>query len=86
MRKLLLLMLLVSVTVFGAGQRSFDTWQSYGSGPDSSQYSSLKQINKSNVKQLQMAWSYPIGGGALTFGPLVVGRTMFVVKSGAVDV
>ena len=84
MRKLLLLMLLVSVTVFGAVQRSFDTWQSYGSGPDSSQYSSLKQINKSNVTQLQMAWSYPIGGGALTFGPLVVGRTMFVVKSGAV--
>ena len=39
-------------------QRPFDTWRSYGGGVDSSQYSSLKQINKSNVKQLQIAWSF----------------------------
>ena len=31
-----------------------------------------------------MAWSYPIGGGALTFGPVVVGRTMYVTRAGAV--
>ena len=31
-----------------------------------------------------MAWSYPIGGGALTFSPVVIGRTMYVTKSGAI--
>jgi quinoprotein glucose dehydrogenase len=83
MRKSLLWILLVSVMVFAADKRSFDTWQSYAGGPDSSQYSSLKQINKSNVRQLEMAWSYPIGGGALTFGPIVVDKTMYVVKTGS---
>ena len=73
-KAVLFIALAFALVLVAADKRSFDTWQSYGSGPDSSQYSSLKQINKSNVKQLQMAWSYPIGGGALTFGPLVVGR------------
>jgi len=84
MRKILLPILLASMMAFGADKRSFDTWQSYAGGPDSSQYSSLKQINKSNVKQLQMAWSYPIGGGALTFSPVVVDRTLYVTKSGSI--
>ena len=84
MRRLPLWILIASVMVFGAEKRSFDTWQSYAGGPDSSQYSSLKQINKSNVRQLQMAWSYPIGGGALTFGPIVVDRTMYVTKTGSI--
>jgi quinoprotein glucose dehydrogenase len=84
MRKPLLCILLASALLFGADKRSFDTWESYAGGPDSSQYSSLKQINKSNVKQLQMAWSYPIAGGALTFGPIVVDRTMYVTKSGSI--
>ena len=74
MRKSQLWILLVSVMVFAADKRSFETWQSYAGGPDSSQYSALKQINKSNVRQLEMAWSYPIGGGALTFGPIEIGR------------
>jgi quinoprotein glucose dehydrogenase len=59
-----------------ADQRSFDTWTGYGGGQDSSQYSSLKQINKSNVKQLEVVWTYTIGTAgsttALTFDPLVV--------------
>ena len=85
MKKAVLFIALASTLVLvAADKRSFDTWESYGGGPDSSQYSSLKQINKSNVKQLQMAWSYPIGGGALTFGPIVVGRTMYVTKSGSI--
>ena len=44
-----------------AADRSFATWSQYLGGADSSQYSSLKQINKSNVKQLEVAWTYPTG-------------------------
>src|SRR5204863_8949494 len=62
----------------------FDTWTGYGGGQDSSQYSSLKQINKSNVNQLAVAWSYEIGGGTLTFDPIIVDRTMYVSKSGSI--
>jgi quinoprotein glucose dehydrogenase len=36
-------------------------WSDYGGGPDSSQYSSLREINRSNVNQLKIAWKFPTG-------------------------
>ena len=36
-------------------------WHGYGNGADNSRYFASKQINKSNVNQLQVAWSYPHG-------------------------
>ena len=36
-------------------------WHGYGNGPDNSRYFASKQINKSNVAQLQVAWNYPHG-------------------------
>ena len=58
----------------------FVGWDSYLGGGDSSQYSALKQIDKSNVGQLQVAWSYPTGDGQpYRFNPLIVGTTMYVV-------
>jgi quinoprotein glucose dehydrogenase len=83
-RKCILWILIATTIAFAADQRSFDTWTGYGGGQDSSQYSSLKQINKSNVKQLRVAWSFEVGGGALTFDPLVVDKTMYVSKSGSI--
>src|SRR5689334_13862873 len=84
MRRGVLALLIVSTALIAADKRSFDTWMGYGGGQDSSQYSSLKQINKSNVKQLAVAWTYAVGGGALTFNPVVVGKTMYVSKSGSI--
>ena len=45
------------------------SWPDYGGTPDQSRYSSLRQINRSNVKQLQVAWSYDTGeqGGTAWF-------------------
>jgi len=63
-----------------ADVRSFATWTQYGGGADSSQYSSLKQITKSNVSQLEVVWTYPTGGnGRDSFNPIVIDTTMFVV-------
>jgi quinoprotein glucose dehydrogenase len=36
-------------------------WTVYGGGPDSIRYSSLDQINRGNVAQLQVAWTYDTG-------------------------
>jgi len=58
-------------------ERAFNTWSQYLGGSDSSQYSSLKQINKSNVKQLEVVWSYPTSEAYL-FNPIVVDGTMYV--------
>src|SRR5512137_88173 len=61
MQRALLGVLVATAAFFAPAQRPFDSWKSYGGGVDSSQYSSLKQINKTNVKQLQVSWMFPIG-------------------------
>ena len=42
-------------------------------------YSALKQINKSNVKQLEVAWTFAAGTGTVRFDPLVVDGVMYVL-------
>jgi len=39
-------------------------WPAYGGGPAGIRYSDLKQINRGNVKQLTVAWSYDTADGA----------------------
>jgi quinoprotein glucose dehydrogenase len=45
-------------------------WSGYGNGPDNSRYFASRQINKSNVSRLQVAWAYPYGD--TSFGPIAV--------------
>jgi hypothetical protein len=52
----------------------------YLGGGDSSQYSALKQINRSNVAKLEVAWIYPTGPGTFVFDPTVVDDVMYVLK------
>jgi len=55
-------------------------WGDYAGGADAAQYSALAQINRSNVSQLQVAWSYPTSDGKkYLFNPIVVDRTMYVL-------
>jgi quinoprotein glucose dehydrogenase len=56
------------------------TWREYGGASDSAQYSSLKQINRSNVARLEIAWTYPTGDGRkYSFNPIVVDGLLFVL-------
>ncbi|HUB32327.1 MAG TPA: PQQ-binding-like beta-propeller repeat protein [Bryobacteraceae bacterium] len=68
-----------------AAQPAHTTWSDYLGAADSSHYSALSQINRSNVDKLQVAWSYKTGDNSTyVFSPLVVGKTMYVLaKSGA---
>jgi quinoprotein glucose dehydrogenase len=36
-------------------------WPGYGNGPDNSRYFASRKIDKSNVNQLRVAWTYPYG-------------------------
>ena len=48
-------------------------WAAYGGGNDQIRYSSLKQINKTNVAKLAVAWTYDTGeSGATQTQPVVV--------------
>jgi quinoprotein glucose dehydrogenase len=55
-------------------------WPGYLGGPDSTQYSALKQVNKTNVQKLEVAWTYPTGErGNYVFNPTVVDGVMYVL-------
>jgi quinoprotein glucose dehydrogenase len=75
------LWLLTATLLFAA---RYTTWSDYGGSSDSMQYSALKQVNKSNVNRLELAWSYPVPGtsGRFGFNPVVVDGTMYVLGKG----
>jgi quinoprotein glucose dehydrogenase len=56
------------------------TWSTYLGSADSSHYSALTQIDRSNVDKLQVAWSYDSGNErAYEFNPIIVGKTMYIL-------
>ena len=62
--------------------QSFDYvgWDSYLGGSDSSQFSSLDQINRDNVNQLEVAWTYETGAGQPPmFNPTLANGKMYVL-------
>ena len=57
----------------------YDTWQSYSGGPHASQFSALNQINRSNVTELEVAWTFAAGNRGFVFNPIVVDDVMYVL-------
>jgi quinoprotein glucose dehydrogenase len=56
-------------------------WPTYGGSPEYQHYSPLAQINRNNVKQLQVAWSYDTGEqGGLQTSPLVVDGVLYGIS------
>ena len=52
--------LLASRQIWLAGQ-DYTSWKDYGGGADSSHFVALDHINKTNVKDLEVAWTYSTG-------------------------
>lgn len=63
------LLIAIAATAMSASDQSPREWRDYGGGPDNSKFSTLKQINKSNVAKLDVAWTYPYG--ETMFNPIV---------------
>jgi glucose dehydrogenase len=56
-------------------------WPAYGGSPEAQHYSSLAQINRANVKQLQVAWSFDTGeSGGLQTSPIVVHGVLYGIS------
>ena len=68
----------IAAVATSRAQSSTDRWwPGYGNGPDNSRYFASRQINKTNVTQLQVAWTYPYGdtgGNPIVVGGVVYGR------------
>ena len=53
-------------------------WPVYGGAPENTHYSALAQINRENVKQLQVAWTFDSGeSGGLQTSPIIVGSVLY---------
>jgi len=77
-----LALLLLTFSLGASGQdlakSARQDWPVYGRGPENTHYSSLTQINRTNVKQLQVAWSYDTGEpGGLQTSPIVVDGVLY---------
>ena len=56
-------------------------WSVYGGAPEGTHYSPLAQINRSNVKQLQMAWTYDTQEfGGLQTSPIEVNGVLYGIS------
>ena len=72
------LLLTIPALYSQAPQQNVD-WPVYGGTPGSVRYSSLKQINQSNVNQLKVAWTYNAGDGpgTLETNPIIVNGVLY---------
>ena len=60
-----------------AQNASYD-WQVYGGAPDNNRFSPLSQINRKNVKRLQVAWTFDTEeSGGLQTSPIVVDGVLY---------
>src|SRR5580700_6712903 len=60
-----------------SGQQQRD-WPAYGGAAENLHYSGLAQINRTNVKELAVAWSFDTGEpGGLEASPIIVDGTLY---------
>src|SRR5437867_1441466 len=53
-------------------------WPAYGGGPEQARYSTLAQIDRSNVGRLELAWTYDSGEtGGLQTNPIIVRGVLY---------
>ena len=82
---LIVLVTLLVVLYFNnpAHERSYE-WREYLGGPDRNHYSTLTQIDSSNVDQLTIAWQYHTGdSGQMQCNPLIVDGRLYAVTAKA---
>ena len=61
-----------------------DDWLMYSRTYDAQRFSPLKQVNRSNVGQLRMAWTRGLGPGTSETIPIVHNGVMYLVEPGAI--
>lgn len=56
-------------------------WKVYGGGPDSIRYSTLDQINRKNVRSLEVAWTFDTGdaftGSEMQCNPIIINGVLY---------
>ncbi|HYK38104.1 PQQ-binding-like beta-propeller repeat protein [Alloacidobacterium sp.] len=67
-----------TIAFAGAQSTSQSEWPVYGGQPAQDHYSPLARINRTNVKNLQVAWTYDTGEkGVFQPSPIIVGSVLY---------
>ena len=83
---LLTILVLLTVLSCSTSERKYTSWKTYNGGKESLKYSSLTQINTTNVDQLQLAWAYNTGDAdsehhsQIQCNPIIVDGVLFGVS------
>lgn len=83
----IVVLLLASISFYSCNNKKKETvdytgWPEYLGGPDRSHYSSLTQINTSNVHQLRKVWEYKSGdSGQVQCNPIIVKGVLYGVTA-----
>ncbi len=71
---------LAAAHVKSADHQNYRTWNEYGGGPGSAQYSALAGINIKNVSKLKIAWTYSTGDtNRYAFNPVEIDGVVYVM-------
>ncbi|HMG01716.1 MAG TPA: PQQ-binding-like beta-propeller repeat protein, partial [Edaphobacter sp.] len=62
----------------GSGKPTNVDWAAYEANQGANHYSPLAQINRTNVKDLQVAWTYDIGESVSIDNPLIINGVMYL--------
>ncbi|HWC76432.1 MAG TPA: PQQ-binding-like beta-propeller repeat protein [Blastocatellia bacterium] len=86
----LLLALTLSITGLGvtAGSQThsdpYQEWRQFGGGADNIHYSTLTQINRENVRNLRVAWTYETGdafpGSEMQCNPIIIDGVLYATS------
>lgn len=77
-RKVAAILLITCFAAGASGQRRDHDWPIYGGTTDNNHYSPLSQINRKNVKQLQISWSFDTEeSGGLQTSPIEVNGVLY---------
>lgn len=68
----------ITLAAYGETTTRAQDWPAYGGGPENTHYSKLTQINRENVKTLEVAWSFDTEEeGGLQTSPLVADGVLY---------
>lgn len=87
MKKLLLflffpLMLILGISAFTLSSDTEEDWPAYLGGSEMSHYSSLVQINRSNVNKLEVAWKYnTLDSGVFQCNPIIIKGVLYGISA-----
>jgi quinoprotein glucose dehydrogenase len=84
LRLLTALFALIFFSCNHAAKSKYQTWENYGGNKENNHYSSLTQIDTSNVAQLQIAWTYHTGDNdsmtQIQVNPIVIDNILYGVS------